>query len=213
MKDIQSVIWDWNGTLLDDTLLCITTINKLLDERNLATIDEKKYKELFGFPVIDFYIKLGFDFEKESFEDLSVDYMRLYMEGLKKAPLAYTATYALKRIRKKGKLQYILSVMEKPDLVNSVMQKGIKGYFSKIYGTTNKLGESKVSIGKLLIEREQLIPRDTLLVGDTIHDYEVAMELGCQVILLSSGHQDSSRLKSLGVPVVEGLDELMINYF
>jgi phosphoglycolate phosphatase len=213
MKDIQSVIWDWNGTLLDDTLLCLDTINQLLDERNLTTIDETKYKQLFNFPVKDFYIQLGFDFERESFEDLSVQYMRIYMDGLKKAPLAYTATYALKRVRKKGKLQYILSAMEKPDLVDSLITKGIKSYFSKIYGNTNKLGNGKISIGKSLIENEQLIAKDTLLVGDTIHDYEVAQELGCQVILVSSGHQDSKRLKALGVPVVQGLDELMVNYF
>ena len=213
MKDIQSVIWDWNGTLLDDTLLCLDTINQLLDDRNLNKIDEVTYKELFGFPVIDFYTQLGFDFTKESFEALSVDYMKIYMEGLKKAPLAYTASYALKRVRKKGKLQYILSAMEKPDLVDSLIKKGIKSYFSKIYGNTNKLGNGKVSIGKTLIENEQLIPGDTLIVGDTIHDYEVAKELGCQVILVSSGHQNSKRLKALGVPVVEGLDELMINYF
>lgn len=213
MKDIQSVIWDWNGTLLDDTLLCLNTINQLLDERNLNTIDEVKYRQLFGFPVKDFYVEIGFDFTKESFEDLSVQYMGIYMEGLKKAPLAYTATYALKRVRKKGKLQYILSAMEKPDLVDSLIKKGIKSYFSKVYGNVNKLGEGKIAIGKSLIENEQLIPGDTLIVGDTIHDYEVAQELGCQVILVSSGHQDSKRLKSLGVPVVQGLDELMINYF
>ena len=213
MKDIQSVIWDWNGTLLDDTLLCIDTINQLLEERELNSIDEIKYKQLFGFPVKDFYTELGFDFSKESFEKLSVQYMEIYMGGLKKAPLAYTATYALKRVRKKGKLQYILSAMEQPDLVDSLIKKGIKSYFSKIYGNTNKLGEGKLAIGRLLIEREQLIPGDTLIVGDTIHDYEVAKELGCQVILLSSGHQDGKRLQALGVPVVEGLDELIINYF
>lgn len=202
MKDIQSVIWDWNGTLLDDTLLCLDTVNQLLDERDLNKIDKTTYKELFGFPVVDFYAQLGFDFTKESFEDLSVDYMKIYMEGLKKAPLAYTATYALKRVRKKGKLQYILSAMEKPDLVDSLIKKGIKSYFSKVYGNTDKLGKGKISIGKSLIENEQLIPGDTLIVGDTIHDYEVAKELGCQVILVSSGHQNSKRLKALGVPVV-----------
>ena len=37
-----------------------------------------------------------------------------------------------------------------------------------------------------------------LLIGDTMHDYEVANDAGWQCTLYLEGHQDAERLKSCG---------------
>ena len=65
--DIKHIIWDWNGTLLDDRWLCVDSINLSLRKRNLPEINEQKYLDIFCFPVEKYYQKLGFDFEKEPF--------------------------------------------------------------------------------------------------------------------------------------------------
>ena len=57
----KHIIWDWNGTLLDDTWLCVEGINQALIKRNLTPISEDRYREVFTFPVRDYYKKLGFD--------------------------------------------------------------------------------------------------------------------------------------------------------
>ena len=41
--DLKHIIWDWNGTLLDDSWLCVESINKSLKKRNLPQIDKEKY--------------------------------------------------------------------------------------------------------------------------------------------------------------------------
>ena len=51
----KHIIWDWNGTLLDDRWLCIEAINKTLTKRNMNTITDNEYVELFCFPVKDYY--------------------------------------------------------------------------------------------------------------------------------------------------------------
>ena len=45
------VIWDWNGTLVDDAWLCVEIINELLARRGLAPITPCKYSAVFGFPL------------------------------------------------------------------------------------------------------------------------------------------------------------------
>ena len=62
---INTIIWNWNGTLLDDISICINAINQLLSERNLNLLTIEKYREVFTFPVIDYYKAVAFDFEKE----------------------------------------------------------------------------------------------------------------------------------------------------
>ena len=74
----KHIIWDWNGTLLNDVKLCADIMNNLLKARSLPTITLEKYREIFTFPVKDYYIKAGYDFLNESFEEISVDFIAEY---------------------------------------------------------------------------------------------------------------------------------------
>ena len=57
------VIWDFNGTILDDVAAGIASVNKMLSDRGLPTIkDEEHYRKIFRFPIIEYYRALGFDF-------------------------------------------------------------------------------------------------------------------------------------------------------
>ena len=49
-----------------------------------------------------------------------------------------------------------------------------------------------------------------MLIGDTIHDYEVAQEIGSECILMSHGHQDEARLLRLGIPIAKDFNELRV---
>ena len=62
----KHIIWDWNGTLLDDRLFCIEIMNQVLQKRGMKAMSESWFLDNFCFPVKDYYIKLGFDFNKES---------------------------------------------------------------------------------------------------------------------------------------------------
>ena len=79
---IKTVIWDWNGTLLDDLDLSLNSVNILLEERNLPLLTEEKYKSIFTFPVIEYYKAAGFDFDKEPFEVPAKQYVRIYRDGV-----------------------------------------------------------------------------------------------------------------------------------
>lgn len=78
MQKIQTIVWDWNGTLLDDVELCRHTINRLLVKRGLKRLDLEQYRRVFQFPVIEYYRKAGFDLEAEPFEVLAHEYMAYY---------------------------------------------------------------------------------------------------------------------------------------
>ncbi|GAI63219.1 unnamed protein product [marine sediment metagenome] len=76
----KHIIWDWNGTLINDVWLVVEIMNKMLKKRNLSKIDSKKYREIFDFPVTKYYSKLGFDFSNESFEKLTVEFISEYYQ-------------------------------------------------------------------------------------------------------------------------------------
>lgn len=74
----QHIIWDWNGTLLDDAWLSIKAINILLQRYKLPQINVSSYRDTFMFPVKQYYEKLGFNLLEPSFSQLSSEFIEEY---------------------------------------------------------------------------------------------------------------------------------------
>lgn len=189
----KHILWDWNGTLLDDVVVCIDCMNIMLEKRNLPQIDRQTYRDIFTFPVIDYYKKLGFDFNREPFTDLAPEYISLYTEHSPKAKLHRDVVSVLKDAKAKGFSQFILSAMEQEELLLQATDKGILHYFEDIIGLDNIHAKSKIGQGKKLIEDRSLPADQCVVIGDTYHDYEVAKELGCRCILVDKGHQNMKK--------------------
>lgn len=205
---INTIIWDWNGTLLDDLDICITGINKFLKERDLPFVTKKRYREIFCFPIEDYYKKLGFDFEKERFDKLSDLFLERYFYLFSQTRLYNKARIVLESFNKKGCNQYLLSAMDQNSLEKSVAVFGLTSCFKKIAGASDILASGKISTGMKLMKEEDLNPQKTILIGDTLHDKEVADVLKIPAVLVSAGHQNANRLKINQNTVVANLSEL-----
>ena len=206
---MNSIIWDWNGTLLNDLDVCISSINVLLKKRNLPLIIKAVYKEVFSFPVMDYYKAIGFDFSKEDFSIPAHQFIELYEEQVKNCLLHKAATRVLQFFKEKGIRQFVLSAMHQNMLEQTLNQNGIFNYFDGIAGLNDHYAVSKIDRGRQLIEEFQIEKNNTRIIGDTIHDYEVANELGIECILVADGHQSEKRLKTTGATVVSTLGKLI----
>jgi phosphoglycolate phosphatase len=209
LKDYKHIIWDWNGTLLDDANYCVGCMNQLLAERQMPLLNIQKYQDIFTFPVEDYYIKLGFDFEKESFDIVGHAFMDLYFAHLSTCQLHTDALKALSFFQKNNRQQFILSAMEHQSLISMLKKMNLETYFNGIYGIDNHLAAGKIERAKQMLEENHLDIQQTLLIGDTLHDQEVAEALGCQVILIAHGHQSNKRLMENAAEVLEDLSALI----
>ena len=203
------VFWDWNGTLLNDTGVCITTMNKMLAKRQMPELDKHKYLRIFGFPVKNYYEKLGFDFHNESFEELSVEFIAQYNNQIASIPLMQEASHLLNYFYNEGRENIIVSAMQQEMLEKTVSQHGLNRYFKAILGIDNIYAQSKTDLALEYVKRVSIDTCDAILIGDTLHDHEVAKEIGCRCILVASGHQSEERLKQTGRQVVRTLSDLL----
>ena len=201
---IHHVIWDWNGTLLDDTLASVNAINTMLTHRGLANIDIPYYREIFGFPVIDFYRKVNFPLEQEDWGEVAREFHDLFLAE-PSLRLHDGACDVLKHVQQCRLPQSILSASEQGILDRLLDGFGIRSYFTDVFGVDNMHGVSKMELGRNLLQKLALPPEHVLLIGDTLHDAEVAQALGIQCVLVAHGHQSMPRLQQAGVPVFEDL--------
>jgi len=210
LNNYNHIIWDWNGTLFDDVKLCADIMNVLLTQESLPNISVQKYKSIFTFPVIDYYKIAGHTFEKKSFELLGKQFMDEYELRKDNCQLYPGVTELLTELQSKNIKQYLLSAYEQNSLNNILSHFGITNYFNQIIGLDNIYagGKSHLAHDLALKIRSNGTAGNILLIGDTIHDYEVAEEINADCILISHGHQDEERLLKLGILVVKDFIEL-----
>ncbi len=202
------ILWDFNGTLLDDVGTGIVSVNTLLSARGLKTLEGiEEYHKVFGFPIIEYYKRLGFDFDAEPYEKVAHEWVALYLHHVKDARLYDGVTDVLSEIKALGIPQLILSATEKDMLEEQLSSLGIRKYFCEVLGLDNIYAHSKVELGRKWMKR--VCPERAVLIGDTEHDFEVAKAIGADCILVEGGHMPKETLKKCGVTVVKNIKEIV----
>jgi len=197
IKDKKHVIWDWNGTLLNDLTTVVKALEKMAQNLKIEPIDKHTYLKHFRFPVQEFYKDIGFPTSDEEFAALSEDFHANYAEAFHTAELFSDAQNLLESVKKMGSKQSILTAAFQKHIDQWLLDFEIDHLFDHVYGLPDKLAKCKVDRGRELIELAQVDLDHTVLLGDTTHDLEVGKSLGIDVILLTNGHQHEDRLKKV----------------
>ena len=206
----NTIIWDWNGTLLNDVEMCVECMNVLLEKRNLPRLTTERYRNVFGFPVKDYYEKIGFDYSREDFEVPAKEFMDLYHKSLPETKLFPCAEEVLEYFKRKGFRQVMVSAMEHDSLVKTLKERKIDSYFEAVSGIDNIFAGGKTEMARGFVAHLGQNTNEMLFIGDTLHDREVARDLGIDYLLVAAGHQSEDVLLEKTARVVAHLSEVPI---
>lgn len=204
---ISCVIWDWNGTLLDDVDVSIEAMNRVLERYGLERLNKERYRKIFRFPVRNYYELAGFDFGKVDFEKPALEFIEEYYSLVGAAGLSHGALEAVTRLSESSIRQVILSASERESLIGQVRRLGIEGRFTDILGINNHFAASKAELALKWISDNNLDKNNTVFIGDTTHDFETASAAGCPCVLVSSGHQNADALRAVSTNIARDITE------
>lgn len=202
------VIWDWNGTLLDDVGPALASVNDMLERRKREPITLRQYYDYIGTPIRRFYERL-FDLNAVDYAELLKEYNRGYEKHLERGSLMKGALEALDRFRAEGASQIVVSSCEETQLNRLIGRFGVAGYFDAVLGSSDFYAGSKVERAAGYIAAHAVEPAKTLVIGDLLHDAETAKHIGADCVLLSAGHQSTEILKESGLPVVGSIGQIL----
>ncbi|MFC0876277.1 HAD family hydrolase [Saccharicrinis sp. FJH2] len=209
-EKIKGIIWDWNGTLLNDVAYSIGCINELLVKRDLDPLTEEHYKKVFTFPVKNYYETIGFDFTSEKWELVAMEYMETYWRNMHRLKLFSDAVSVLNKMREQNLKQFIVSAMEHGKLNSMIMDYNLEQYFDVVLGIDDHYGGGKAHLGNLILEQSGFSPGEVVWIGDTYHDYEVADSIGIKTVFVACGHQNREILLQSGCAVFETLSDIKL---
>lgn len=206
---MKTVIFDFNGTILDDVNLCLKCINYVIKRYlNKEPISLETYRNIFGFPVKDYYEKVGFDFKKDDWHEVAKVWMDYYKSHFEETKVHDGIISFLEESKNKGYRNIILSASESFMLKEQLKKLGLSKYFDEVLGIDNIYAGSKIEVAKKFMNKEK--NGEYVMIGDTLHDYEVAKELKIPCILISKGHQAYDILLKADCNVKKSIEEVEI---
>ena len=204
----KHILWDWNGTLLDDVWVSVKSINIILNRYKIDEITICKYLEIFTFPVIDYYKKIGFNFEKDPFEKIGTEFILEYTKNQFLPNLHTNSLETLTKIKALEVPQSIVSAATQKMLDKMMKHHKLNNYFKYVVGQDNHYAYGKEEKVKKLIKIDKIKPSEVLYIGDTIHDFDVADNLRIDCLLLSHGHTSYTRLLKTGAHIFNDMETL-----
>ncbi len=205
---MKHLIWDWNGTLLNDTHLVVDATNHALAAFGGGPVTLDEHRRDFVRPVERYYSAvLGRELPPEDFEKIEIGYHGEYDRLLPSCPLTSGAVDALTSWTGP---QSLLSMWFHERLVPTVDLYALTGYFVRIDGLRATVGGgSKAPHLAAHIEALGLRGSDCVLIGDAVDDAVAAASVGADCILYSGGLTDPAKLRTAGVPVVDSLADAL----
>ena len=207
-QSIQLVIWDWNGTLQDDARASWESVNDMLARRDMPLITFEQYSSYVETPIIGFYRHI-FDLEKISFDQIAKEFHEGFDIHMSDRGLMPGAAQVLDCFRDAGIKQVIVSSSEKNWLMRYAERYGILDRFDAVLGADDLEAGSKIDRARAYIERSGIAPQNTLVVGDLLHDAEMAQAIGARCALVAKGHQLRQHLEPSGELILDDITGLV----
>ncbi len=207
MKEYKTIIWDFNGTIIDDVRAALGAVNDMLLRRSQPLINLQQYRDAIDIPIWKFYLTVfdeGSITQEEAIRefDFGVD------KHLQSNPLMIDADKVLAHFSGLDKRQIIVSSSHIDKVRKQLASLGVEEYFSQVLALTDYYAGDKTHLARRYMESHSLIPEETVVIGDCVADFRMAQELGCDCILNTMGHQSEEALEKTGAVIINSLAEL-----
>ncbi|GGN15749.1 phosphoglycolate phosphatase-like HAD superfamily hydrolase [Actinoplanes campanulatus] len=202
----KHLVWDWNGTLLDDLHLVVSSTNTAFAAVGGRDVDADEHRRAFRRPVAEFYAEmLGRAVDQEEFGRLDRIFHDAYRLGLTDVSLAADAMTAIKTWPGS---QSLLSMWFHSELIPAVEGYGLAGLFARVDGLRAELGGGfKAAHLAAHLDELGVAGRDVVLIGDSLDDADAAEAVGGCAVLYTGGFTHPARLRESGRPVADTLVE------
>lgn len=206
----RHIVWDWNGTLLDDARVAYEASVEVFSARGLPAVSYEHYRSAFTRPIATFYETLfGWLPDAETFEEIDDAFHDAYRRRLPDCGLAADAVDALNRWHATEQSQSLLSMWRHHELETAVRAHRIADLFVRVDGLTGPGGGRKTGHLTRHLAELGLDGTAVILVGDSVDDAHAAHDAGARCVLYSGGYQTREKLAAVGVPVADTLVEAL----
>ncbi len=207
--EITHIVWDWNGTLLNDNHANLAAVNAVCEMFGRDPVELDHWRSFFRRPLLPCYEELlGRALEEEDWERVEELYHSSYLRHLPSCELTPGVPDVLHEWARGGGTQSLLSMASHDHLVPLVTERGLTSHFTRVDGRRFQTEhDSKAEHLLRHLEHQDVDPSRVVLIGDIDDDARAAHGAGAHSILVTSGLMSPERLRATGSLVVDSPEE------
>ena len=208
-RRFRAIVFDWDGTLADSTALIAGALQNACAAIGCTVPSETDARYVIGLGLADALAHVAPGLGADEQRALTAHYRRHYLDGEAAIPLFEGAPALLEDLDAAGFLLGVATGKTRVGLDRAIVANGLSGRFHATRCADEGFPKPHPDMLLALMDRLGVVPAETLMIGDTTHDLDLARNAGAHAVAVGYGAHDVEGLRSRSpLALVHSLAEL-----
>ena len=192
------IVFDWDGTLFDSTAIIVRCIQEAVRDVGGTVPSEREAAYVIGLGLMQALAHAAPDVPRERYPLLGERYRHHYMAQQGRLSLFEGVLPMLQALRERGHVLTVATGKSRRGLDEALQSVELQGRFHGSRTADETAGKPHPRMLEELMAQFGVAPERTLMVGDTTHDLQMAINAGCASVAVSYGAHEPQGLHALG---------------
>ncbi|MCL2308678.1 MAG: HAD-IA family hydrolase [Proteobacteria bacterium] len=194
LRRFRLLVFDWDGTVVDSTAPIVSAVQTAYRDLGLAPPEESAVRYIIGLELGKAFYTLSPDLPEKSTEELLERYRYHYMLGDADIPLFKGIDVLLERLNRENYFLAVATGKSRKGLDRMLRQKGLMQCFHATRCADESFSKPHPEMLLYLMDRLGVAPEQTLMIGDTTHDIQMAKNAHAHALAVSYGAHEHDNL-------------------
>ena len=203
------IAFDWDGTLFDSTAIIVRCIQAAVRDVGGTVATDKEAAYVIGMGLMQALAHAAPDVPPEKYTELGNRYRFHYIQHQDDLSLFDGVLPLLNDLRERGHLLAVATGKSRRGLDEALHTVQLKGVFDGSRTADQTAGKPHPLMLQELMAEFDVAPERLLMIGDTTHDLQMAVNAGCASVGVSYGAHEPDAFHALQpLAVVHSVREL-----
>jgi phosphoglycolate phosphatase len=181
------IAFDWDGTLFDSTQIIVRCIQQAVTDVGGAMPSDQDAAYVIGMGLMDALAHAAPDVPRERYPELGASYRRHYLTHQDDISLFAGVLPMLSELRERHHWLAVATGKSRRGLDDALRSAQLAGVFDGSRTADETAGKPDPRMLHELMREFGTEPERTLMIGDTTHDLQMALNAGCASVGVSYG--------------------------
>ncbi|MFW5451198.1 MAG: HAD-IA family hydrolase [Methylophagaceae bacterium] len=196
MSRYQLIVFDWDGTLMDSTSHIVNCMQQAITQLSLPALEDSAINHVIGLGLNEAAYALYPNASVETVEQLANSYRETWLNNPHDSPLFDHAINLIKRLAEQDYFLGVATGKSRRGLDKVLTSTGLRSYFHGTRCADECHSKPHPQMLEELIDYFGVDPKQTLMIGDTEYDLQMANNAGTDSLGISHGAHDMATLRA-----------------
>ena len=196
-KRYDLIVFDWDGTLMDSTAIIAASIQAACRDLDLTVPDDNTARHVIGLGLLQALQHAVPDAPDDMYEPLTQRYRHHFLSQHDTIPLYDQVRETIAELHESGYQLAVATGKNRAGLDRALQSTGLGEYFHSTRTADRTVSKPHPAMLFEIMEELDVPPERTLMIGDTTHDLQMAINAGVDAVGLTYGAHPEDQLRGL----------------